>query len=923
MRGATKLIWAGTGLILIAAATLVAAAIHEANTSRWQSAWLSNLASELHYEVRPGPSEAIRFPVAGPFDERLGYVGLPPWTQRLRAAGLTVEAQARMSPRMLELADRGLFPPYHEKTHAGLELRDCRHAPLYSALYPQRVYDSYADVPPLLVDALLFIENRGLFDPNPVHNPAVDWPRFARALFDQALHRVMDSHPAPGASTLATQIEKFRHSPGGRTSGPRDKLVQMASASLRSYQDGPDTRERRRQIVVDYLNSVPLSARAGFGEVIGIGDALWVWYGRDFASTNRLLRQAGAANGAPPSASGPARALKEALSLLVAQRRPSWYLSAAGLPALRQLTDAHLRLLAEAGIVSAAVRNAALPLRLQLLHEPLQPRPASFLEAKAANALRGELLELLSLPGAYGLDRVDLRADSTFAIDSQRAVSRLLRGLSTPKGARRAGLYGPSLLRDDDDPGRIAFSFTLFESVGDANLLRVQTDNLDRPFDLNEGARLDLGSTAKVRTLIIYLQQVAALHARWSTLEPAQLAAQKIADDDAIARWARGHLARSANGGLAPMLEAAMLRTYSANTDEVFFTGGGVHHFSNFEASDHGRTMTLQEAVTRSVNLPFIRLMRDVVRHVIAITPTIEGDVLDDADDPRRRKYLERFADEEGSNYVRRFHRRYAALAPAAVEAQVVQRTRQAAVPLANTFFMLEPDGSEDDLRGFLQQWLPSAAASAPALHAKHGPGHWSLSDRGYLARVHPLELWVAGYLRRHPGASLRETLAASAAQRQEAYGWLFRTGRKSAQDRRIRQQLEEQAFGVIQQAWARLGYPFQALTPSYATALGASGDRPAALAQLMGIITNDGLRLPTQKLQALEFARGTPYETRLRHRPAAAERVLPAEVAQVVRRALRGVVVEGTARRVQGALARGDGSTVPLAGKTGTGDQG
>ena len=48
------------------------------------------------------------------------------------------------------------------------------------------------------------------------------------------------------------------------------------------------------------------------------------------------------------------------------------------------------------------------------------------------------------------------------------------------------------------------FSFTLFERSNGANLLRVQTDNVDRPFDLNEGARLDLGSTAKFRTLVTY-----------------------------------------------------------------------------------------------------------------------------------------------------------------------------------------------------------------------------------------------------------------------------------------------------------------------------------------------------------------------------------------------------------------------------------
>ena len=58
-----------------------------------------------------------------------------------------------------------------------------------------------------------------------------------------------------------------------------------------------------------------------------------------------------------------------------------------------------------------------------------------------------------------------------------------------------------------------------------------------------------------------------------------------------------------------------------------------------------------------------------------------------------------------------------------------------------------------------------------------------------------------------------------------------------------------------IHKSWQRLGYPFGALSPSYATALGSSGDRPAALAELMGILVNDGMRQPTLRIDALDLA--------------------------------------------------------------------
>src|SRR5260370_41199758 len=72
-----------------------------------------------------------------------------------------------------------------------------------------------------------------------------------------------------GASTLATQIEKFRHSASGRTSGLGEKFRQMLTASVRAYRDGRETSQARHEIVTLYLNSTPLGSWPGCGEVIG------------------------------------------------------------------------------------------------------------------------------------------------------------------------------------------------------------------------------------------------------------------------------------------------------------------------------------------------------------------------------------------------------------------------------------------------------------------------------------------------------------------------------------------------------------------------------------------------------------------------------------------------------------------------------
>jgi membrane peptidoglycan carboxypeptidase len=138
-------------------------------------------------------------------------------------------------------------------------------------------------------------------------------------VLEKALQTIDPSRNVPGGSTLATQIEKYRHSPDGLTMTASDKLRQMASASLRAYLDGEDTRDNRRRIVLDYLNTVPLAAAPGFGEVNGVGDGLHAWFGIDFAQTNQLLRS-------PTTHTQAARAFKHVLGLLISQRKPSYYL---------------------------------------------------------------------------------------------------------------------------------------------------------------------------------------------------------------------------------------------------------------------------------------------------------------------------------------------------------------------------------------------------------------------------------------------------------------------------------------------------------------------------------------------------------------------------------------------------------------------
>ncbi len=889
-------------------------------SSALEARYLAKVARTMTWELKPGPSARTRFPAAGPYDQLMGYSKLPTYVQRLTGTGWHIEEQAEISAEMARAADFGLFMPYREKDQGGLSLLDANGGALYSHPYPARVYPRFESIPNVLIRSLLHIENRELLrDEYPTRNPAVEWDRLGVALLEKGLSLVDRKRNVPGASTLPTQIEKYRHAPDGRTQNMGDKLQQIASASLRAYLDGENTRNARRRTVLAYLNTLPLAAAPGFGEVHGLGDGLWAWYGLDPGAVTAVL-----AKGPEGQEQAYASALKHSLSLIVAVRRPSYYLGA-NRKALDAFTDDHLEWLTAAGIVSPAIRDLAKGTRLRGPGDRVDPPKPRFVDQKAANALRIRLGALLGEPRLYDTDRLDLTVQTTLNPSAQATVRDYLQALAKPSVVATSGLYGKRLLHPDNNLQSIIYSLTIFERTPAGMLLRVQSDNLNQPFDINQQTRLDLGSTAKLRTLVTYLEIIAKLHRELRKLDKAALAAQVAQREDVLARWVAENLQQNPDQSLTTLLENAMARRYSG-APEPFYTGGGVHNFENFSADDNSRVMDLWQATQDSVNLVYIRLMRDVIRHYASYSPGAAARLLGDRENPDRVDYLTRFVNQESRVFLRRFFLKHRNQTREQMTDDLYSRARTSLRRFTAVYRYLEPNVDEAGFLDVLRTQNPEAArtlgkSALAALYRDHAPGAYSLADRGYVTQIHPLELWVVGHLREHPAASLTELADASATERQEVYAWLFKTSRKNAQDIRIQSLLEVEAFEALHQDWKRLGYPFDNLTPSYATAIGSSGDRPAALAELMGILVNDGVRFPVVSLTDIHFAAGTPFETRLQPDPPLPEQVLPREVAQVVRRALVRVVSNGTAGRLNGALKDDAGNIYPIGGKTGTGD--
>jgi len=897
-----------------AGAILGGALMHEVTTSALQARLLSDYAARVSYEVAPGASSTIAFPNKGPFDEQRGYSRIPEFQNRLQAQGFTVANQARVSPELARLVSWGVPPPYDEPPVTGLTIRAAGGAPFYDFTGHERIFRSLDDVPALLVDSLLYIENRELLDPfDARRNPVVEWDRLALAGFLYAGNKIGLPVSLQGGSTLAIQLEKYRHSPNGRTNSVPDKLRQMGAASLKAYQQGLDTRSRRRQIIVDYLNTMPLAAAPGYGEVYGFGDGLKTWFGADFNAVRDALT-------APVCSMDKVRAYKASLALLAAVRAPTTYLVKSHASLERRVSD-YTRLLTEQGVLDPDFAAAVQAIPIVFPEpEPISLSPASFVERKALNAVRTNLIRMLDVPGLYDLDRLHLEVESAVDPTLQGEVRGLLERLSDQQFVAARGLKGKRLLRGGD-PSKVIYSLMLFERTPEGNVLRTQADNLDRPFDVNDGVKLELGSTAKLRTLAHYLELVTELHHQFASVNPAFIAQQAIDAQDPITSWVAETMASEPGIDLDTLLQASLERKYSATPWESFFTGGGVHAFSNFDKADNGRKMTLREAFRRSVNLVFIRLMRDLVKFHQARLSYNATAMLADADSPQRRHFLQELVEEDGKRTLARAYRAYRELSPSANVDRVLGRRADSPRHNAMLFFAWNRGADEQDLRGWLMWRLGNVSEEeVQRLYRAYGNPNLSAADFGFLLGRHPVELWCASQLIHQPDLSSKQLLERSAEVRARASEWLFKTRNRRVQDKRLRIRIEEDAFARMTPYWQRLGFPFGELLPSYATAIGSSSDRPAALADLMGIIVNDGYRRPLLRVTKLQFAKGTPYET-IMEPSGTGERVMDPAVARTLRTALADVVQHGTAQRVSGAFLRPDGKPLVVGGKTGSGD--
>ena len=846
-------------LLLVMAATLVASLLAwEFRTSRLQALLISRVATKLDWRVRDGEALQPLRSTAGPHDRRNGYDRLPAFQRRLEAKDFRIARQARPSRVLREVSRLGISPPYDEKPVGALEITGGAGVQLYRARTDRFHYAHFDNVPPLIVQSLLFVEDRSLLAESPRLNPAVEWDRFTWASFDYVRDRVAGTQSRVGGSTLATQIQKFRHSPSGLTSDPGEKLRQMLGASLLAYRDGTNTQTARQRIVVDYLNSMPMGARRGAGEILGLGEGMWAWFGKtpEELAADLSLPEEGAA------LERKATTYAQALSLILATRRPARYLGNDP-HYLNERLELYLRELFRAGVISGKLAATARGVGIAFAPSVPPVGPATFVERRAADGVRVEAMDLLGVDQFYDLDRLDLRIETTLDAAAQQRIQEKFRAMLDVDFLAANGMFGKRLL-NPAFVDSVLVTFSLFKTDLDGNQLLVHADNLNQPLDLQRSAKLELGSTAKLRTLANYLNVMAALYERYHDLTAASLHYESRYGLDPLSRWAAGYMLVRRDASRDDLLRASVERSYSASPNARFWTGGGVHTFSNFDSTHDNSVLTVRMATRQSSNLVYVRLMRDLVDYYVAAIGFDQAAILSDRQHEDRQMLLEAAAERESRQLLWAAYTKYE--------------------------HMSRDELSAELQRGQAKRWLS------------------------------PIAAWLLAEMAQNPSAGWLDLLERSAPVREESFRWLLRS-RSTAQNGRIRTELERRAFDAMHADWRLLGYPFSTLVPSLATALGSSADRPDALAELLGIVQNHGLRVPQRRIQALHFAEATPYETRFEAEPADPRRVMSEEAAALLREMLIDVVEHGTGRRARGALLDADGTPVAIGGKTGSGD--
>ena len=929
-------------------------------------------------KIMPGKPQSWDIPIPdSPRWKRDGMTYYPQLFDVLNDAGFQVDKETHLvlTPQAKKLFDMGIFPfnHYQGKAFSGLKIMDRHKKIVYQYQHPNQFKD-FQHISPFILKALLVWENDKLrhlvFDKNKDDaelNYLIEGPRMIKSASEYVQYKITGEGSYSGGSTLMTTLEKITNTPGGRTHSITDKINQMIGAGIHLYGGSTDISSasgsgsgyesdngrRVKKALVDFLNTVPMAGgpKSYAGELLGFGAAYYAWFGYTIDELNEQLKS--------KDRQARSQAYKNICSLIVAIRRPSQLLLAP--EAVARQANVLLSRLKKKQLINSALYVKARAMKPEWRPQKNHRLKLDYALHREASSARNHYTHLIRQAVArksgkaeskkINLQTVDnmpvaieMTTDSQLEKDIRGILDDMYTGVAQKspfvQGRQKGLLQSLSL----DELKQIQYGVIVLEIDAQRHWkILANTDTQSKVvYNPAKQGRFQWGSTAKLRVLVNYLMIIhdEALLLQQELLsstfkdsgskqyKQSSLLKEYSKSSVTIKRLLASYLKKYPQSSMEQILAWAMSRRFSANPDSKFLTGESWHQFHNYQKSDDRKNPNLWQMTTESINLSFVRLMREVVDYYIDQSGYDKIAILTDKKNSVRKKIIDNSVKQEEAVYldglnffiegIQSSFSDFALADEKTIKEHLAEETLDEKKEVTNREIIIRA-------REFVKTMnLPvdkdSENKSYNSAYSKELEKYRRLTS--WFKRITDYEKkWLLARVRQqHSRYSEPESDALTVEQAriiEQTSNWL-RTSKFWIKNT-LYTHMERQAFSKgVTPAWQKLGYPFK-VSPSYAVVLGSSGDTPMSLIELAGTLLNDGLHEKNiSSIERIILAPGSEFETpfKIEYQQ---ERIIPRAIAIVVRKAMAGVLQKGTAvfasrhplmRYVQSAGA-----------KTGTGD--
>lgn len=838
-----------------------------------------------------------------------------------------------------------LYPIYESKIQAGLKITDEQGEKIWESPFPEKAYKNFETLPKSLVEMLLYVENRALLGDHPkTWNHTVEVPRMIVAI----AYNVGNIFTSPfgfkfdraGGSTLAIQLEKILYTLNSRTTTWGDKGRQIFTAATRRYMEIDNPAISIRKTILNYINVAPMAAHKKFGEVIGFSEAFEDHFGIDIDEANRILNiPQNELHGDDLVAAG--KVYRAALSLIMALQRPDDYLNKRP-EVMHARVNAFLKngdgrqLLVESGIITPELADVILATPT-ILADPASQKIDYRPRDKVIDTLRTDLMQVLDEKNLQTLDLLDMEVTTTVLGKANRNISKRVASFKTPEGAKAEEFIGKYLLDNPEQAKHINITANIYRADPGYNALVVEVDTNAGRFNYNGGLR-NLGSTFKIPTTGEYFELYEGMFHKYKDMAPEDLRKIAIYPGDNMTRRMIDYMANPANARtIEAVLDYACDAPYSGNPSRTYFTNGGQARYQNFKREYDGMPWTVCSALRLSPNLPFVNMMEDMTKNILAQKMNIDPAMLTDKNNPTRLKYLEKYGLYDGELLVKQqFWPQQRQKTPDDLVSFLAEKSRMQKGYLSDRgaaviYMTLYPDAPQDKMASFIREVCKKCGSkdNFEGLYNtfakdKYVGGISTLADRGYIVDLNPIELMLARLRIQNPDIQRSEAVVALKPVIIESNQWL-RTIGLEAGNTKMKIILEKEGFDYFYNSLAKKGYPFvNERIPSLNAPLGGAPTNPNFLANYMGILVRGGMQAEIVRYSNIRFGKDTPFDMG-DYKPLnvpAPRRVMSEAVAKKLHQSIVDIVEKGgTAAKVNGILKTSDGKPIQVAMKTGSAD--